>query len=107
MIPPRLFRTRPKIILIQKTSKYLCRHSTTSIYDQSKSDNLPVPSTGTRPGKVYQPLYDNGEYRTKAQMEEPQFTIPCTTHYEMPEHLKKERKQRKYYKYILLSTYIV
>lgn len=92
---PQLFRTiRPERSLIQKTSKYLCRHSTSStIYD--KSDNLPVPSTGSRPGKVYQPLYDHGEYKNKAQMEQPQFTIPGTTHYEMPEHLKEEKRKSK------------
>ena len=88
--------------MIQKTSKYYpsIRHfsnSTMYYQQQSSVDNLPVPSTGARPGKVYQPLYNHGEYRTKAQMEQPQFTIPGTTHYEMPEHLKQERNKSKYY----------
>ena len=106
MIPRLFIQTRRPSLMIQKTSKYyLCRHffvksisrnfSISKIYDQS--DNLPVPSTGARPGQVYQPLYDHGEYRTKAQSEQPQFTVPCTTHYEMPEHLKEERKKSKYF----------
>ena len=97
--------------MIQKTLKYYpsIRHffvksnsrnfSNSTMYyyqQQSSADNLPVPSTGARPGKVYQPLYNHGEYRTKAQMEQPQFTIPGTTHYEMPEHLKQERNKSKY-----------